>query len=100
MRVHFHAMSEKHWTWCSCGGGNRKAEPSLHVQVASVPGGHGGKDAAPVAAPAHPHPHHHLVLGMSWGADHRVVDGAGLAHASNALKALLERPERMLLRTA
>lgn len=44
-------------------------------------------------------PHRH-VLGMSWGADHRVVDGAGLAHASNAVKGLLEYPERLLLRTA
>ncbi|KAF5834358.1 2-oxoacid dehydrogenases acyltransferase-domain-containing protein [Dunaliella salina] len=36
-------------------------------------------------------------LGVSWGADHRVVDGAGLALASNAWKALLEEPARMLL---
>ncbi len=45
------------------------------------------------------HPHTRHVLGLSWGADHRVVDGAGLAHASNALRGYLEDPERMLLRT-
>mmetsp|Transcript_29090 Transcript_29090/g.75245 ORF Transcript_29090/g.75245 Transcript_29090/m.75245 type:complete len:555 (-) Transcript_29090:635-2299(-) len=36
-------------------------------------------------------------LGISWGADHRVVDGAGLASASNAWKAILEEPARLLL---
>ncbi len=45
------------------------------------------------------HQHTRHVLGLSWGADHRVVDGAGLAHASNALRGYLEHPERMLLRT-
>ena len=37
------------------------------------------------------------VLAASWGADHRVVDGATLAHFSNAWKALLEEPRRLLL---
>jgi pyruvate/2-oxoglutarate dehydrogenase complex dihydrolipoamide acyltransferase (E2) component len=40
------------------------------------------------------------VMGLSWGADHRVVDGASLARASNTLKAFLEQPERMLLHMA
>lgn len=37
------------------------------------------------------------VMGLSWGGDHRVLDGAGLAAASNALKRLLDEPARMLL---
>jgi 2-oxoisovalerate dehydrogenase E2 component (dihydrolipoyl transacylase) len=37
------------------------------------------------------------VMGVSWGADHRAVDGAALALASNAWKRLLEHPEHMLL---
>jgi pyruvate/2-oxoglutarate dehydrogenase complex dihydrolipoamide acyltransferase (E2) component len=36
-------------------------------------------------------------LQISWGADHRVVDGAALAAFSNTWKALLEAPERLLL---
>ena len=36
-------------------------------------------------------------LPLSWGADHRVLDGAMLARCSMALKALLEHPERLLL---
>ncbi|GAX85491.1 hypothetical protein CEUSTIGMA_g12907.t1 [Chlamydomonas eustigma] len=38
------------------------------------------------------------LLPVSWGADHRVVDGAGLAHLSNSMKKLLEEPARWLLR--
>ena len=37
------------------------------------------------------------VMGVSWGADHRIVDGATLARFSNAVKALLKDPERLLL---
>lgn len=36
-------------------------------------------------------------LAASWGADHRVIDGATLAHFSNSWKAYLEEPERLLL---
>ena len=36
-------------------------------------------------------------LPVSWGADHRVLDGATLAKCAMALKALLEHPERLLL---
>ena len=34
---------------------------------------------------------------LSWGADHRVLDGATLAKCSMALKAVLEHPEHLLL---
>jgi 2-oxoisovalerate dehydrogenase E2 component (dihydrolipoyl transacylase) len=37
------------------------------------------------------------VMAISWGADHRVVDGATVAEASNYWKALLEEPLRLLL---
>ncbi|GBF99987.1 hypothetical protein Rsub_12714 [Raphidocelis subcapitata] len=37
------------------------------------------------------------VMGFSWGADHRVVDGAAVAEFSNAWKALLERPASLLV---
>lgn len=36
-------------------------------------------------------------LPMSWGADHRVVDGAGLAKFAAGVGALLSEPARMLL---
>jgi len=38
------------------------------------------------------------VMGVSWGADHRVVDGATVAAFSNAWKALVEDPEAMIMR--
>mmetsp|Transcript_65970 Transcript_65970/g.208832 ORF Transcript_65970/g.208832 Transcript_65970/m.208832 type:complete len:221 (-) Transcript_65970:8-670(-) len=38
------------------------------------------------------------VMNVSWGADHRVVDGAALAGLCNAWKRLLEDPARILLR--
>lgn len=37
------------------------------------------------------------VMGFSWGADHRVVDGATVAEFSNAFKSLLEEPSCLLL---
>ncbi|KAF8073201.1 Dbt [Scenedesmus sp. PABB004] len=37
------------------------------------------------------------VLPLSWGGDHRVLDGAALAEFSNTVKALLVEPERMLM---
>ncbi|CAL8463419.1 g2953 [Coccomyxa elongata] len=36
-------------------------------------------------------------LAASWGADHRVIDGATLASFSNSWKAYVEEPERLLL---
>ena len=39
-------------------------------------------------------------LPLSWGADHRVVDGATLARASAHFEKLLEEPTRLLLRAA
>jgi len=38
------------------------------------------------------------VMNISWGADHRVVDGATLAGFSNAWKRYIEQPETLLLR--
>jgi 2-oxoisovalerate dehydrogenase E2 component (dihydrolipoyl transacylase) len=37
------------------------------------------------------------LMGIAWGADHRVVDGASVAEFSNTWKGLLEQPERLLL---
>jgi 2-oxoisovalerate dehydrogenase E2 component (dihydrolipoyl transacylase) len=39
----------------------------------------------------------HLLMDVSWGADHRVVDGAEVARLSNCWRALLEEPSRLLL---
>ena len=56
------------------------------------------KKAAPSApAPAAPSLSAVASLPMSWGADHRVVDGAGLAKFAAAVGALLSEPARMLL---
>ena len=38
------------------------------------------------------------LLNISWGADHRVLDGATLAEFSNRWKQHIEQPDRLLLR--
>ncbi|DBB17608.1 TPA: hypothetical protein ACH3X3_002657 [Trebouxia sp. C0006] len=38
------------------------------------------------------------LLNISWGADHRVLDGATLAEFSNKFKQFIEQPDRLLLR--
>ncbi|KAL3158446.1 hypothetical protein ABBQ38_010680 [Trebouxia sp. C0009 RCD-2024] len=38
------------------------------------------------------------LLNISWGADHRVLDGATLAEFSNKWKQFIEEPDRLLLR--
>ena len=40
----------------------------------------------------------HAVMPVSWGADHRVVDGATLARFTNTWKRYLEAPEELLVR--
>lgn len=40
------------------------------------------------------------VMNVSWGADHRVLDGATLAEFNNKWKSYVEQPERVLLRLA
>jgi 2-oxoacid dehydrogenases acyltransferase (catalytic domain) len=37
------------------------------------------------------------IMNISWGADHRVVDGATLARFSNLVKRYIEEPDRLLL---
>ena len=37
------------------------------------------------------------IMGVSWGADHRVIDGATLTRFSNSVKLLMEEPTRLLL---
>jgi 2-oxoisovalerate dehydrogenase E2 component (dihydrolipoyl transacylase) len=37
------------------------------------------------------------LMAVSWGGDHRVVDGAGIATFHNTWKQLVEEPARMLL---
>lgn len=41
--------------------------------------------------------HKRPMLPISWGADHRVLDGATLVQFSNRWKQLIEQPERLLL---
>lgn len=38
------------------------------------------------------------LLNISWGADHRILDGATLAEFSNKWKQFIEQPDRLLLR--
>ncbi|PNH10452.1 Lipoamide acyltransferase [Tetrabaena socialis] len=69
----------------------------------------GGTYATPLVLPRYPEQPRHgpgantqlpvpvSLMPVSWGADHRVVDGAALAAFSNTWKALLESPERLLL---
>lgn len=40
------------------------------------------------------------LMQVSWGADHRALDGATLAKFGNAVKALIEHPERLLIHLA
>ncbi len=54
----------------------------------------------PVAPYPHPLPVPVSVLPVSWGADHRAVDGAALAAFSATWKELLEEPDRLLLHLA
>jgi 2-oxoisovalerate dehydrogenase E2 component (dihydrolipoyl transacylase) len=37
------------------------------------------------------------IMCVSWGGDHRVVDGAAIAELSNFWKHLLEQPARLLM---
>jgi 2-oxoisovalerate dehydrogenase E2 component (dihydrolipoyl transacylase) len=37
------------------------------------------------------------MMSVSWGADHRVVDGATLAGFSNLWKSYIEEPSRMMV---
>lgn len=37
------------------------------------------------------------VVNVTWGADHRVIDGATVAHFCNEWKLLIEQPERLVL---
>lgn len=37
------------------------------------------------------------VMTVTWGADHRVIDGATVAHFCNEWKLLIEQPERLFL---
>ena len=62
--------------------GRVRREPRV---VEGAPGGGGGS-----IVPA-------WVMGLSLGADHRVVDGATLAGFAGAWRALVERPGSMLL---
>lgn len=39
------------------------------------------------------------LMSISWGADHRALDGAALARFSNTWKLLIEAPVSMLLQT-
>ena len=38
------------------------------------------------------------VMAVSWGADHRVLDGAAVATLNSCWKQYLEEPERLLLK--
>ncbi|GLC52841.1 Dihydrolipoamide acetyltransferase component of pyruvate dehydrogenase complex [Pleodorina starrii] len=61
--------------------------------------GRGGwNESSAAAASAAPVPV--SVMPVSWGADHRVVDGAALAAFNNCWREFLEQPERLLLHLA
>ncbi|KAG2427447.1 hypothetical protein HXX76_012383 [Chlamydomonas incerta] len=65
------------------------------VAAAAGGGGNGGSGGGAAAVPLLPVPV--SILPVSWGADHRVVDGAALAAFSNTWRDYLEAPERLLL---
>ncbi|GIL63246.1 hypothetical protein Vafri_17350 [Volvox africanus] len=68
------------------GGVGASARWGLEGQV-------GGGAAAPIPVPV-------TVMPVSWGADHRVVDGAALASFSNTWTEFLEQPDKLLLHLA
>ncbi|GLI70952.1 hypothetical protein VaNZ11_016051 [Volvox africanus] len=92
-------------------GGHRVGAPLLPQAVATTmtaAGGSGGVGASARWAlegqvgggPAALIPVPVTVMPVSWGADHRVVDGAALATFSNTWTEFLEQPDKLLLHLA
>lgn len=63
----------------------------LHMYAGGCRAGGAAVARAPQVVPR-------AVMPVSWGADHRVLDGAALAALNATWKQLLEAPARMLLR--
>lgn len=81
------------------GGGRSKGKQRPAAAAAASTSSKDKKAAAPSSSAPAAAPSLSAVasLPMSWGADHRVVDGAGLARFAAAVGALLSEPARMLL---
>ena len=79
------------------GGGAKKGSGRVCVERGTSAGDKKAPPPPPPSSPTHPTLSAVASLPMSWGADHRVVDGAGLAKFAAGVGALLSEPARMLL---
>ncbi|GFR41858.1 hypothetical protein Agub_g2638 [Astrephomene gubernaculifera] len=83
------------------GGGHHhhhQQQQQQQQQYGSQQGWYGGAQQLQLMPPPPPPlPVPVSIMPVSWGADHRLVDGAALAALSNTWRGLVEQPERLML---